>query len=655
MKNLTYTTLVSCILLSITFTTNLAAQTSPCIERMVSPTKMCNASGDLFYNALLVFPSVNNPFYLIENGEFQEFENGTAVLNGILVNTADHQIKFQLNIQFEGRVSTGFDPIQSLCFPTIDGSNFYYYPAFSGSLTGMEAATGAVINISPFATPLQLGYGANRTNNELSFGASTKFNFQTISNPTTGLILNSSTQTSNIGELVLNLTEGAIDCSQVVDEDEDGFIAAVDCDDNNPAVPATPGAICDDGDIHTIGDIILEDGCTCAGTFDPCAANGGDNDNDGICALADCDDNNPNLPAAPGTACDDGDPNTENDVIQADSCGCQGVIIATEKESICSSDTNDCLEVILHKIVIIADGSLEYEFEITNDCNYAISNVAFQLADGTIAIINGGGKYVGLHNSYHVENPTNNPFYSVKFETIGEGIKEGASERFKFSIPSSAIALIEMNVQVKMGNKQYDMKLSTCQATASASLRNANITFEAYQANRQVALQWANTNGIAGTTYSIERSVDRIHFASINETLATSSSAADMDHVFTQKDAYPAEGNNYYRLKIRQPDGLTLYSNIRQVFINPLENLDIFPNPATEVVTVNFKNQLDKGAILTIVNQFGQQIKQIEVKAKSQPSLTINLEGLQNGLYYLNIHIDNQQQISKRLLVNRMY
>ncbi len=52
-----------------------------------------------------------------------------------------------------------------------------------------------------------------------------------------------------------------------------------------------------------------------------------DNDNDGVCQPNDCDDNNPNLPTTVGSSCDDNNPATTNDVILADGCTCQGIII----------------------------------------------------------------------------------------------------------------------------------------------------------------------------------------------------------------------------------------------------------------------------------------------------------------------------------------
>ncbi len=49
-----------------------------------------------------------------------------------------------------------------------------------------------------------------------------------------------------------------------------------------------------------------------------------DNDNDGFCAADDCNDNNASIPTSPGTSCNDGNSNTTNDVIQSDGCTCAG-------------------------------------------------------------------------------------------------------------------------------------------------------------------------------------------------------------------------------------------------------------------------------------------------------------------------------------------
>ncbi|MCC6725841.1 MAG: hypothetical protein IT258_15130 [Saprospiraceae bacterium] len=112
------------------------------------------------------------------------------------------------------------------------------------------------------------------------------------------------------------------------DSDGDGVCNQNDCQPSNPAYPATPGSACNDGNANTENDKVTADGCGCAGTpIDPCAALGGDSDGDGVCNQNDCQPSNPAYPAAPGSACNDGNANTENDKVSADGCGCAGTPI----------------------------------------------------------------------------------------------------------------------------------------------------------------------------------------------------------------------------------------------------------------------------------------------------------------------------------------
>ncbi len=120
-----------------------------------------------------------------------------------------------------------------------------------------------------------------------------------------------------------------------IDNDGDGICSDVDCDDNNPNIgeQQAPGTACNDGDSNTINDVIQADGCLCAGE----PIGGVDNDGDGIDSDVDCDDNDPNIgeQQTPGTACNDGNSNTINDVIQADGCLCAGDPIGGNTASGC--------------------------------------------------------------------------------------------------------------------------------------------------------------------------------------------------------------------------------------------------------------------------------------------------------------------------------
>jgi len=81
-------------------------------------------------------------------------------------------------------------------------------------------------------------------------------------------------------------------------------------------------------------------------------------------------------------------------------------------------------------------------------CNNAVSYVAFSLPAGQPALSPANGSVYQGFKQYNVENPTNNPFYSIKFETIGEGIKNGQCDTFQFTLPSG-VAQYAVQVQAK--------------------------------------------------------------------------------------------------------------------------------------------------------------------------------------------------------------
>lgn len=65
-------------------------------------------------------------------------------------------------------------------------------------------------------------------------------------------------------------------------------------------------------------------------------------------------------------------------------------------------------------------------------------------------------------NTYTVENTTNNPFYSVKFNfASGTEVKEGGTDTFKYTLPADVVsAMTEMQVHVKAATDARDYTLA---------------------------------------------------------------------------------------------------------------------------------------------------------------------------------------------------
>ena len=108
---------------------------------------------------------------------------------------------------------------------------------------------------------------------------------------------------------------------------------------------------------------------------------------------------------------------------------------------------NSCIDVTSSHYYDNDDGTTTLIYEVCNACTNALSNVAFSLPGQPALWPSNGGTYQAV-KSYNCENPTSNPFYSIKYETIGEGIKQGQCDTFMFTLPT-AVAQYQVQVLAK--------------------------------------------------------------------------------------------------------------------------------------------------------------------------------------------------------------
>ena len=347
-----------------------------------------------------------------------------------------------------------------------------------------------------------------------------------------------------------------------------------------------------------------------SGSSNPCDSQGGDHDNDGVCANEDCDDNNPNVPAAVGSSCDDGNPSTSNDVIQSDGCTCAG----TADNGGGSATTVTC-------------GDL---------------NITY--GGGIIDMVGPAGK-----EYYFTINDLNNGWAQV----FGCGWNCG-NQQTATNLPNSTYLVTIRNsdwsthcsVEITMTGSSY---------TNSASSRNVSqLNFEAYHSMRSVELQWLTNSGYKVSYFEVDRSTDGKNFTKVNQFVNKLWSNTMEYHETT--DRYPEMGNNYYRLKEVYLDGSYIYTDLKLVNFNiDLESIAVFPNPAQENLFINLKSLKNQEGTITITNQYGQVAKLIEIGNIPEQLLEVDIKELTNGLYYLQINLTNRPIITRKVLIQRLY
>jgi hypothetical protein len=168
------------------------------------------------------------------------------------------------------------------------------------------------------------------------------------------------------------------------------------------------------------------------------------------------------------------------------------------------------------------------------------------------------------------------------------------------------------------------------------------INFSAKQYDESIILNWKTANEKDFSHFEVQKSKDAKEFGSIGNVKGTNFANYNMI------DNNPAEGINYYRLKMVDLDGSSKLSNIVSVNFEKVGSYVSVENPAvngTFSVSTNFINP-----DFTLMNSLGQNMN-ISMQQLTKGNYKISTYNSVQGIYYLNI-LSNGKIFTKKVLIN---
>ncbi|MEO6818942.1 MAG: T9SS type A sorting domain-containing protein, partial [Ginsengibacter sp.] len=161
------------------------------------------------------------------------------------------------------------------------------------------------------------------------------------------------------------------------------------------------------------------------------------------------------------------------------------------------------------------------------------------------------------------------------------------------------------------------------------------LRFDAVKTNTIVQLSWQTTNEINTSHFIVQRSGNGINFTDIGK-IGARNVSGNNDYSLT--DASPVNGDNFYRLKMVDVDGKTSYSKIIKIVFTGKNELQAFPNPAKNSITLS--GLQNKGTIKIIATD-GKVVKQIAVTANS---MMVDISALNKGIFILQYNDEGKVQ-----------
>ncbi len=183
------------------------------------------------------------------------------------------------------------------------------------------------------------------------------------------------------------------------------------------------------------------------------------------------------------------------------------------------------------------------------------------------------------------------------------------------------------------------------------------ISFKAQNILTDVQLNWSATDQTDFSHFELERSFDGNDFKYLT-TIAALHGTGNIDYTYTDKAILKAnESTIYYRLKMVDVDGKITYSDIVKLSNGKPKDFEItnFQNPLIgNKINFALLTKINQRALFSITDLFGRQLYIMQQNCnagRNQITFPDNLS-LANGIYFLNIQLDNEPKKSVKFVKN---
>jgi hypothetical protein len=162
-------------------------------------------------------------------------------------------------------------------------------------------------------------------------------------------------------------------------------------------------------------------------------------------------------------------------------------------------------------------------------------------------------------------------------------------------------------------------------------------------------LEWETKMEQNASRFEIERSANGASWSVAGTVQAKGNSAMPTSYSYT--DGSPLQGVNYYRLKMIDLDGGTVYSEIKVIQSVAINHISFFPNPAHDYVNVTLGGVSGATATVSLINQAGAVLQQKTAQAGT--TVTFSVQQYASGFYILSVIASDGTRQSSKLLINR--
>lgn len=109
---------------------------------------------------------------------------------------------------------------------------------------------------------------------------------------------------------------------------------------------------------------------------------------------------------------------------------------------------------------------------------------------------------------------------------------------------------------------------------------------------------------------------------------------------------------NYYRLQLIHKNNQVTYSNIVFLRKTELKGLNIYPNPVSDLINIDFNKRDNKTYQISLINVLNQKIKEIKFLNNGEKLLMHRTKEMSSGIYIIHfLNLDTNEDFSQKIIM----
>jgi len=198
---------------------------------------------------------------------------------------------------------------------------------------------------------------------------------------------------------------------------------------------------------------------------------------------------------------------------------------------------------------------------------------------------------------------------------------------------------------IPINSTRYMVIAST---SSSTPLPIELLSFDAHRDGTamRVRCDWTTETETNNDYFAIERSQDATKFEQIGTVKGAGTVSTENNYTFY--DEHPYTGWSYYRLKQVDYNGKSTYFNVSSVYIGYLEITNIYPNPATDNLSISITTEQNNEGTIEVYNVLGQIVyKRVIELQKGNTEIKIPVGEFANGQYMFKVILPSGEHTQK--------